>query len=97
MDDARYVTVVFEVNDSQRFERELGHLFQLLEDAESSSYRTVAWSADHEIRRCELYEESAEQADDLYELREVMERIAGHADIGGVQSLEELCEGFQHT
>ena len=86
----RYLTVVYTINDTEAFKPTRKMIQEQFKPSENEPFAITAMSADHEIRRMELIEQAAEECDDIYELREMIEAIAGHPKIGDVKNLEQL-------
>ena len=89
----RYLTVVYTINDTEAFEPTREMIQEQFKPSANEPFAITAMSVDHEIRRLELIEQAAEECDDIHELREMIETIAGHLKIGDVKNLEQLRGG----
>lgn len=89
----KHLTVVYTIHDEEAFEPVRKQIFDSMKDSKGEPFAATAVSLDHEMQRTHWYERAAEEIDDYYDLRDVMDSIAGHPDIGSVKSLDEL-RGF---
>lgn len=77
----KYITLVFEYENED----------------DVNSIRAIAkaencrgFSMDHEMRRLHWYERAAEEIEDFCDLKDVLDKIAGHPEIASVKTMDEL-------
>jgi hypothetical protein len=80
------------INDDDAFEPTRKAIFEQLKKSDGLPFAATAVSLDHEMQRVHWMEQAAEYISDGYELREVLDTIAGHVDIASVSTLDELRE-----
>lgn len=88
----KYLTVVYTINDDDAFEPTRKSIFEQLQKSDGKPFAATAVSLDHEMQRVHWMEQAAENISDGYELRAMIETIAGHTDIASVSTLDELYE-----
>jgi hypothetical protein len=85
-----YLTVGYTVNDAKAFEPTRKKIFEDLHDSEGRPFAATAVSLDHEMQRVHWMKQAASNIDDYYDLREMIDHIVSHPDIGNVSDLDDL-------
>jgi hypothetical protein len=87
---SHYLTVVYTINDAKAFEPTRKKIFEDFHDSGGRPVAATAVSLDHEMQRMHWIEQAAGSIDDYYDLREMIDYIVSHPDIGNVSDLDEL-------
>ena len=93
----KYLTVVYTIHDEEAFEPTRKAILDQFRRVPSSPdgalnlpFAVTAFSMDHELRRVHWMEQAVEHIRDGYKLRDTLESISGHVNIGEVRSLKDL-------
>lgn len=85
-----HITVVYTIRDNDAFESIRKKIFEDFADDKDAPYAVTAVSLDHEIQRMHWVEQATTEVDDFFDLKDILDAIAGHPNIASIESLDDL-------